>query len=156
MQLTLGSLIFGAMALQTSALPGAIGGQTNQNSNSASVQARQADYVPGACGVNVIQYQKNEGPSGNPCGTSEYRLTITLKDALQDVIGGATNLCSPGGQYVDTDSELPYVFESLVGGVDTESVYFMYDGQAFNSGSSQCSLGAYSGGSRSMDCGFTC
>ena len=140
------------MALQTFALPGATGTQTNEDATAGAAP----QYRPGWCGVHVIQYQKNEGPSGNPCGTTEYRLTISLKDSIQDPVGGATLLCAPGGEFVGIDSQLPYVFESEVGGGDSEPIFFKYGGQAWNSNDAQCSVGGYANGARNMDCGFNC
>ena len=61
-------------------------------------------YIPGACGVHVVQYQKNEGPSGFDGGTSEYRLDVSLFDAIQDPIGGMTLLSAAGGIYQDIGS----------------------------------------------------
>ena len=150
MRSVLAALLLGAISLRASALP------SSPEAREAAPAGVTPDLVHGWCGVHVAQYQKNEGPSGPGCGTSEYRLTVTLKDALQDVIGGVTDRCAPGGDYIGIDSQLPYVFEVEVGGVDSEPVFFKYAGQAWNSKSSQCSVGGYAGGVRQMDCGFNC
>ena len=115
-------------------------------------------YAPGWCGVHVVQYQKNEGPSDSGTGNSEYRLDVTLNDALQDDVGGVPLLSAAGGVFNGIDSQLPYVFEVEVGGVDSEPVLFQYNGQAWSSDDQpQCgSTGDYSGGSRSFNCGFNC
>ncbi len=113
-------------------------------------------YVPGWCGVHVTQYQKNEDPAGSDGGTSEYRLDVSLSDNIQDPIGSVSHLSVPGGVYEGIDSQLPDVFEVEVGGADGQPVFFMYNGQAWDSGDSQCSMGGYNGGSRQMDCGFSC
>ena len=113
-------------------------------------------YAPGWCGVHVTQYQKNEGPSGSSSGNSEYRLDVSLKDALQDVVGGVTLLSLPGGTFSGIDSQLPNVFEVEVGGVDSEPVLFQYTGQSWSSNDGQCSVGGFDSGSRQIDCGFNC
>lgn len=113
-------------------------------------------YASGWCGVHVVQYQKNEGPSDSSSGNSEYRLDVTLKDALQDVVGSVSKLSAPGGVFNDIGSQLPYVFEVEVGGVDSEPLRFQYQGQAWDSTGSQCSVGDYDNSSRSIDCGFNC
>lgn len=71
-------------------------------------------------------------------------------------MGGVTLLSAAGGIYQDIDSQLPDVFEVMVGGADQQPVFFLYNGQSWNSGDAQCSLGVYNGGSRNIDCGFTC
>ena len=113
-------------------------------------------YASGYCGVHVVQYQKGEGPSDSITGNTEYRLDVTLKDALQDVVGGVSLLSAAGGVYNGIDSQLPYVFEVEVGANDAEPVLFQYNGQAWGSGDSQCSVGGYNNGQRDMDCGFNC
>ena len=113
-------------------------------------------YASGWCGVHVTQYQKNEGPSNSASGNSEYRLDVTLKDALQDVVGGVNLLSLPGGTFSGIDSQLPNVFEVEVGANDAEPVDFQYAGQAWDSNSAQCSVGGYDSGSRAIDCGFNC
>lgn len=113
-------------------------------------------YASGWCGVHVTQYQKNEGPADTPTGNSEYRLTVSLYDALQDSMGGAPLLEATGGVYEDVDSALPDVFEVEVGANDAQPVLFLYNGQAWSSNDGQCSVGGYNGGSRNMDCGFNC
>ena len=113
-------------------------------------------YIPGSCGVHVKQYQKNEGPAGSDGGTSEYRLDVYLYDDIQDPIGSVLLLSIPGGVYETIDSQLPDAFEVLVGGTDGQPVFFQYNGQAWDSDSTQCSVGGYDGGSRQMDCGFSC
>ena len=113
-------------------------------------------FAHGSCGVHVTQYQKNEGPSDSGSGNSEYRLDVTLKDALQDVVGSVNLLSLRGGHFGDIDSQLPYVFEVEVGANDDEPVRFKYAGQAWASGGPQCSVGGFAGGNRDMDCGFTC
>ena len=51
-------------------------------------------------------------------------MTVTLKDAIQDIIGGVTDRCALGGEDFSIDSQLPYVFEVEVGVVDSEPVFF--------------------------------
>lgn len=113
-------------------------------------------YIPGTCGVHVIQYRKNEGPTGSDGSTDEDRLDVSLIDNIQDPIGGVTLLSAPGGVYQDIDSQLPDVFEVMVGGTDQQPVNFMYSGQSWTSADGQCSVGGYNSGSRQMDCSFAC
>ncbi|CAD6585859.1 MAG: hypothetical protein ASARMPREDX12_002142 [Alectoria sarmentosa] len=155
MRSALAALLLGALSLQTSALPQSPSADSLQSRNPAA-EGVAPDYVHGWCGVHVIQYQKNEGPKGSGGGTLDYRVTVTIKDALQDPIGGVTLLSIPGGVYEGIDSQLPDVFEIEVGGVDSEPVYFKYAAQSWNSNAAQCSVGGYAGGYRQMDCGFNC
>lgn len=114
-------------------------------------------YASGWCGVHVTQYQKGEGPSDTASGNSEYRLTVSLYDALQDPVGGVTLLSAAGGIYNGIDSQLPDVFEVEVGANDAQPVLFQYNGQAWSTNGGQCGTpGEYDGGSRNMDCGFNC
>ncbi len=106
--------------------------------------------------MHVTQYQKNEGPAGTDGGTSEYRLDVSLHDDIDDPMGGVSLLSAAGGVYEGIDSQLPDVFKVMVGDTDLQPVYFMYNGQAWDSGDSQCKVGAYDGGIRGIDCGFTC
>lgn len=112
-------------------------------------------FASGWCGVHVTQYQRNEGPT-NGGGNNDYRLTVTLYDALQDSIGGVTLLDAAGGTFEGVDSQLPYVFDVEVGATDPQPVRFQYNGQAWSSADGQCSVGGYDSGSRNIDCGFNC
>ena len=123
---------------------------------SLATSALNKRYVTGWCGLHVTQYQKNEGPAGSDGGTSEYRLDLTIFDAVQDPIGGVSKLSVPGGVFTGIDSQLPDVLEVLVGGADAQPVRFQYNGQAWTSADGQCSTGDYDSGSRNIDCGFNC
>lgn len=104
------------------------------------------------------QYQKNEGnPASNGnMATSDYRITVLLKDANQELVGEVDYYDAPTGQGVGIDSELPLVFVATVGKVDNDPISFAYGSQSWESNSKQCSVGKYDSGSRQMDCGFTC
>ena len=134
-------------SLQAAALP-------NPGAVNTALEKR---YVHGLCGVHVIQYQKNEGPGAESggLGTSDYRFTVTLKDADQNVIGGDTLANAPGGQGVGLDSQLPFVFVTTTGSVDSSPIEFNYGAENWISSSGQCSVGGYDNGSRHMDCGFS-
>ena len=108
--------------------------------------------------TNTPQYQKNEGtPASNGNhATSDYRFTILLKDANQELVGEVDYYDAPGGQGVDVDSELPEVFIATAGNVDSDAVQFAYGSQSWSSADGQCSVGGYDSGSRQMDCGFSC
>lgn len=135
MQFTTTALL-AALALTASALP----------------SPHEKRFVPGQCGVHLQQFQRNEGPGSD---TSSYRFTITLKDAIGEPLGGASVVEAPSGQGVDVDSQLPNVFIATAGYVDSDPVSFAYGGQQWDS-SGGCSVGGYDGGSRQMDCGFSC
>ena len=126
---------------------------TQSNADLSTLDKR---YVPGWCDVHIQQYQKDEGPVGSDGGTSEYRLDLNLFDNAQDPIGGVSKLSVPGGIFTGIDSQLPAVFEVLVGGADQQPVMFQYDGQAWTTADNQCSVGNYDSGSRNIDCGFNC
>ena len=113
-------------------------------------------FASGWCGVHVVQYQKNEGPANTPNGNADYRLDVALYDALQDSMGGVTDIDAPGGQFENVESQLPFVFGVEVGAQDADPVRFQYNGQAWDSTAGQCSRGSYDSGSRSMNCGFNC
>lgn len=113
-------------------------------------------FASGWCGVHVTQYQKDGGPTAPSGGNTDYRLTVTLYDALQDSIGGVTLLDAPGGTFEGIDSQLPDVFEVEVGADDPQPVLFQYSGQAWSSDDGQCIVGGYDGGIRNIDCGFNC
>ena len=134
--ITTTAIIAAALALTASAAP--------------SMEKR---YASGWCGVHVQQFQKNEGPGDD---TSEYRLSIELKDANGADLNGVSEAPVADGMSLDLDSPLPAVFITRVGYLDDDALSFAYNGEEFNSGSPQCSFGGYSGGSRQGDCGFTC
>lgn len=115
-------------------------------------------YYPGACGVHIIQYQKNDGISATngKRDTSDYRLTILLKDANQELVGEVDYYDAPGGRAVDVTSELPFVFIATTGNIDKDPITFDYAGQHWDTSSDQCSTKKYDTGSRRIDCGFTC
>lgn len=106
----------------------------------------------------MTQYQKNEGnPASNGnLATSNYRFTILLKDANQELVGEVDYYDAPGGQGVGVTSGLPLVFIATAGNVDDDPISFAYGDQSWDSNSGQCSVGGYDSGSRQMDCGFTC
>ena len=132
-----------ALALGVSALP-------NPLIADSTIAKR---YVPGWCGAHIIQYQLNEGPGSD---TSVYRLTIELKDANGADLGGVNTVEAPSGVEIDVDSDLPAVFIATTGYKDSDPIQFAYNGEGWDSTSDQCSLGGYAGGSRQIDCGFTC
>lgn len=115
-------------------------------------------YLPGSCGVHVTQYQKNEGPAAanGAGGTSNYRFDITLFDNNRVQIGRVLLADAPGGAGVGVTSALPWVLIVTAENVDDDPVQFAYAGSAWDSNSSQCSVGGYDSGSRNMDCGFPC
>ncbi|KAL8626650.1 hypothetical protein Q9189_007654 [Teloschistes chrysophthalmus] len=106
----------------------------------------------------TILFQKNEGPAATngKHGISDYRFSIQIKDANQELIGQVDYFDAPTGQGVNVNSKLPAVLVAIAGGVDSDPVTFAYGGQNWDSNSKQCSTGGYQNGSRQMDCGFTC
>jgi len=113
------------------------------SSAAASATLNRRDW----CGVHVTQFQRNENGFG---GT--YEFTVTIKDQNGSLIGSVDHATSPAG----VTSSLPYVLIVTAGNGDSDPVSFDYAGQHWASNSGQCSTGAYDGGSRNMDCGFTC
>ncbi|KAI1373991.1 hypothetical protein F4677DRAFT_427844 [Hypoxylon crocopeplum] len=107
-------------------------------------------YVGGACGIHVTQYQKNELGIG-----SEYEFDVQIKDAVGAILGGTNHQAVADRSSAYITSELPYGLILTTGSVDSDPITFAYAGQTWSS-SSGCSTGAYSGGNRDMDCGFTC
>jgi hypothetical protein len=114
-------------------------------------------YRPGWCGVHVTQYQKPD-PSKD-----KYTLAATLKDQNQNEIGttgGKTGLTLLYGRpklVFPSKLPLPFVVNSRV--IDSDPVDFEYDGVRWDSNNKDthhCSVGAYDGGKREIDCGFTC
>ena len=110
-------------------------------------------YVLGFCGVHIHQFQKNEGPGAD---TSQYRLTVILKDGVGAIIGGADQVQASDFTPVDVDSHLPAVFVATASGVDSDPITFNYNGATWDSNSDHCSFGGYGSGSRQGDCGFSC
>lgn len=55
-------------------------------------------YPSGWCSVHFVQYQKKES-SANSAGNADYRLDVTLYDALQDDIGGVSLISAPGASF---------------------------------------------------------
>lgn len=113
-------------------------------------------YAPGWCGMHVTQYQQNEGPNSSTGDDSNYRLTVTLKDATGAAVGGVALADVRYGGTVDVTSQLPAVMLATVLYNDNDPIGFAYNGQNFASDSPQCSFGKYDGGARNGDCGFTC
>ena len=107
--------------------------------------------------MHVQQYQKNQGPTAGG-GNTDYRLTVSLLDALDDPLGGVNLLDAPGGALEYIDSQLPAPVGVEVGAEDADPVRFQYNGQSWDTtDSAHCGTpGAYDSGSRQFDCGFTC
>jgi hypothetical protein len=109
-------------------------------------------YTSGWCRVHLTQYQKTEPSNPSPY----YGLTITLQDAVQEVVGEVTMASAPANQQVLVDGALPYVFIATTGAVDNDPIHFAYAGQNWDSSSGQCNVGGYDQGARNMDCDFSC
>ena len=101
--------------------------------------------------MHLTQYQKNKNGVGN-----NYEVTVVLHDSVGATLGGVDKQPAIGGQALNINSQLPAVFEVIVGSVDSDSIEFKYAGQTWYSTAGQCSVGKYNKGSRQMDCGFTC
>ncbi|KAH8165071.1 hypothetical protein CIB48_g3210 [Xylaria polymorpha] len=138
MQFTI-AMIAGALAGLAAASPVASPGNSNLRR-----------YVPGACGIHVTQWQKNENGVGG-----DYQYDIQIFDAVGEGIGGASRLDVADYQSGGVYSQLPYTLVVTSGAVDSDPVGFAYAGYVFSS-SSGCSTGSYDGGNREMDCGFAC
>lgn len=144
MRFTIVSII-SALATQALSLPSPVGAADNTLSK---------PYADGRCGVHIIQFKKHQGPGVD---TSVHRLTIILKDAIGDIIGGVSEAPVPAfGEVNVEDSDLPAVFTATVAASDKDSIGFSYNGYSFNSGSNECSFGGYDDGDREGDCTFDC
>lgn len=147
MQFSLSIVLAMASALNVLASPVTFSRDNNEASGELTKR-----YVGGSCRAHITQYQKNEnGVGGN------YKLDIGLQDASGAGIGGISFTDAIQGQKLDVYSQLPYVFEATVGGVDSDPIVFDYAGQHWDSNDgSRCSVGRYDSGNRDMDCEFSC
>ncbi|KAJ5601176.1 hypothetical protein N7510_010710 [Penicillium lagena] len=116
----------------------------------------EVTYAQGACGVHVIQYQKNENKNGlNP--TDYYQVQFEVKDADNNLITTSPTSQAESGNPVTIQGDgLEYPFSVTVGDIDSDPVSFKYNDQEWDSDADQCSVGKYDTGTRNMDCGFTC
>lgn len=113
-----------------------------------------AGYSPGWCGIHIEQYQKNEDDE-NP--TSDYEVSILIKDAAGNQIGQATKQDASKPLYVQ--SKLPHNLIVQLGNVDSDPIFFWYADQYWltnDNSAHDCKLGGFDSGNRQGDCGFTC
>ena len=114
------------------------------------------EFVEGRCGVHVEQWQKHHGDE-NLAG--DYQISVEILDNDRRHIGAATKQSAAGTLDI-VDSVLPYDLHVATGTVDEDPIRFWYSDQYWNSSdvslSHQCSVGDYSGGSRTLDCSFQC
>lgn len=110
-------------------------------------------YVPGMCGVHVVQYQKNE-PRVNP--NPDYKFDITIYDNDHYQIGEVLFVDAPNAVGVNVDSQLPDVLIVTAGAVDSDPVSFAYAGNIWDSAGDWCDAAAYNRGMRQIDCDFPC
>jgi hypothetical protein len=113
-------------------------------------------YAQGACGVHVVQYQKNENSKGlNP--TDYYQVQFEVKDADNNIITTSPKSQAKSDDPVSIQGDgLEYPFSVTVGDIDSDPISFKYNDQEWDSDADQCSDGSYDTGTRNMDCGFTC
>ncbi|KAJ7841145.1 hypothetical protein B0H13DRAFT_1910404 [Mycena leptocephala] len=114
-------------------------------------------YVGGWCGCTLHRcMQKQPDEAGV--------FTVTLKDAVGNVIGGVSNVIVVGnGNGFGVDSQLPFVWE-LHFINEPQDLRFNYAAEVWTTSSSQCSVGGWTGDvnnpgpnlQRDMDCGFSC
>ncbi|KAL8649509.1 MAG: hypothetical protein Q9226_005556 [Calogaya cf. arnoldii] len=109
----------------------------------------------GWCGVHITQYQRNQGPGLN---TENYRFDVILYDGDQELIAELELLSIPSGQSQQVGSPLPYTFGVTAPNLDDDAVYMSYNGQSWGSNDQDhhCNFGAYDGGKRDGDSGFSC
>lgn len=112
-------------------------------------------FAPGWCGVHVKQYQRNE-PKSNP--GPNYLLDITIYDDAGKPIGGVQRAEAPAFRGVAVPSQLPWLLIVTTENRDEDPILFDYAGQhwAYADVAHACNFGAYDGGDRDGDCGFTC
>lgn len=114
----------------------------------ASLKAR---FAGGQCGLHITQHQKNEDGVG-----ADYKYDLRIIDSIGVTIGGANGLDIADYQSSDVASQLPATVTIYSGGIDADAIRFAYNGQSWDTGSGQCKIGGYDGGSRLGDCGFSC
>lgn len=109
-------------------------------------------FVPGWCGLHVIQYQKPDPAVDN------YSLDVEIFDSKGNSIGKVEYADAPAGVGVGVTSALPYVLIVTAQNIDDDAVLFAYADQNWGSNDQDhhCNFGAYDSGSRQGDCGFTC
>ena len=110
-------------------------------------------YMPGVCGVHVVQYQRNEkevNPSPN------YKLNVTVVDSRGQTMGQADFADALNDVPVEVKSKLPKVLSVRALSQDSNPILFNYDGHKWNSDAKDCKVGKYDKGKREMDCGFEC
>ncbi len=122
------------------------------------------NYVPGWCGIHVVQYQKNEAKGPN-AGGPNYLLDVNIYDARQNLINADPPGSGSGVRFValtnvpqTVDSALPLGLNITVGAVDDDAVSFQYGDQNWGSNDQahHSNFGSYDSGSRSGDTGFNC
>lgn len=109
-------------------------------------------FTPGWCGVHVTQYQKPRP------GIDNYTLDVKMFDSAGNAIGEVNGADAPAGVGVGVTSALPYVLMVTAQNLDADAVLFAYGAQNWGSNDQEhfCDFGAYDGGKREGDCGFTC
>ena len=121
---------------------------------------RGPGFTPGAGGVHVVQYQRNEKAAGeNPTG--DYELDVRIYDGkgpVADLVGQVYKVTARNGVAVGVTSSLPYVLEVTCFGKDDDGVKFDYADQHWWSNGTGCSVdrrdNGYQDGQRGIDCGF--
>lgn len=130
---------------------------TCECNSSHDVSNQQCDHYRGDgwCGVHVTQYQKNEGPGMSP---EHYRFSVNIKDADGNPIGEHDLVPIVDDESADFGSLLPYQFVIDAPDVDEDAIWMHYKNQHFTSNDQEhhCDFGAYDGGKREGDCGFSC
>lgn len=130
-----------------------IGATDNGFGISSDTIVHTSTYAPGWCTMHIEQFQRNENGIG-----ADFAFTAIMHDADGTAIGQITKQpIDSTTKALDMDSNLPYVLVINTGGADTSPLDFSYAGTTWtDSDATHCKFGAYSGGSRNGDCGFTC
>lgn len=123
----------------------------------AAPTASVEPYSTGRCGVEIRQYQKNEGNSSMN-NTPNYKIEVTLKGGDMRPIGGPEALQpAPSGQPISVFG-LASPFIVTAGGLDSDPLTMSFAGKTWqtNSPGRTCQVGSFKDGYRDLDCRFDC
>jgi len=122
-----------------------------------AVATPKPTYPTGWCGVQIRQYQKNEG-EGSDNDTPNYKIEATLKGADMKPVGGQEALLpAPSGTPVNITG-MVRPFTVTAGAVDSDPLSMGFAGQSWDSNDKvhDCSVSSYNSGHRDIHCGFDC
>ena len=139
-----------------------VGYCSNNQDSQGKLPNNDRGYASGTCKFSFKQYQNftGDGSRGNFVDASKTATThmdVQILDANGFLVGGTWYQESRPSQTWDLPSQLPAMLLIGVGAVQSDMINFAYNGQEFNTSSSQCSLsGQFGNGVRSGSCNFVC